>query len=151
MTRICVDIMGSDTDPTILLEGVTAALKRDSNLEVLLVGSEDVLVDFVADHKAANRLSTHIATQVITMEEHPAEAVRSKKDASIVQAAACVRAGKADGLFSAGSTGAVLAAATFGIGRIKGIKRPALALAFPTIVHDRTVFMDMGALSLIHI
>ena len=79
------------------------------------------------------------------MSEHPAQAVRAKKDASIVRAAAAVHAGEADGLFSAGSTGAVLTAATFGVGRLKGIKRPALSLPFPGISGKPTVFLDMGA------
>ena len=79
------------------------------------------------------------------MDEHPASAVRKKKDASIVRAASAVRAGQADGLFSAGSTGAVLTAATFGIGRIKGIRRPALTLAAPGISGKKTVLLDCGA------
>lgn len=79
------------------------------------------------------------------MAEHPASAVRQKKDASIVRAAAAVRAGEADGLFSAGSTGAVLTAATFGVGRIKGVKRPALSLPFPGLGSHKTIFLDMGA------
>lgn len=79
------------------------------------------------------------------MDEHPASAVRKKKDASIVRAASAVRGGQADGLFSAGSTGAVLTAATFGIGRIKGIRRPALTLAAPGISGKKTVLLDCGA------
>lgn len=142
MTTICVDVMGADKEPPVLLEGVEAALAADPDLEVLVAGSADVVEPFAASHDRARALVT---TEVIAMSEHPANAVRVKKDASIVRAAAAVRAGEADGLFSAGSTGAVLTAATFGVGRIKGIKRPALSLPFPGISGKPTVFLDMGA------
>ena len=142
MTTICVDVMGADKEPEVLLEGVAQALADDSELEVLVAGSAEVVEPFAASHERARALVT---TEVITMSEHPANAVRQKKDARIVRAAAAVRAGEADGLFSAGSTGAVLTAATFGVGRIKGIKRPALSLPFPGISGRPTVFLDMGA------
>lgn len=142
MTTICVDVMGADKEPPVLLEGVEAALAADPELEVLVAGAADVVEPFAASHSRARALVT---TEVIAMSEHPANAVRVKKDASIVRAAAAVRAGEADGLFSAGSTGAVLTAATFGVGRIKGIKRPALSLPFPGVSGKPTVFLDMGA------
>lgn len=142
MTTICVDVMGADKEPPVLLEGVEAALAADPELEVLVAGAAPVVEPFAASHDRARALVT---TEVIAMSEHPASAVRVKKDASIVRAAAAVRAGEADGLFSAGSTGAVLTAATFGVGRIKGIKRPALSLPFPGISGKPTVFLDMGA------
>ncbi|MBM6676673.1 phosphate acyltransferase PlsX [Olsenella uli] len=142
MTTICVDVMGADKEPEVLLEGVAQALEDDSELEVLVAGAAEVVEPFAAAHSRARALVT---TQVIAMSEHPANAVRQKKDASIVRAAAAVRAGEADGLFSAGSTGAVLTAATFGVGRLKGIKRPALSLPFPGVSGRPTVFLDMGA------
>ena len=79
------------------------------------------------------------------MDEHPAEAVRKKKDSSIVRGCAAVRAGEAEAFFSAGSTGAVFAAATMGVGRIRGIKRPALASSLPGLNGHQTVFLDLGA------
>ncbi len=142
MTTICVDVMGADKEPAVLLEGVAGALAADADLEVLVAGAAEFVEPFAASHDRARALAT---TEVITMAEHPAQAVRAKKDASIVRAAAAVRAGEADGLFSAGSTGAVLTAATFGVGRLKGIKRPALSLPFPGISGRPTVFLDMGA------
>ena len=142
MTTICVDVMGADKEPAVLLEGVAQALAADADLEVLVAGAAEFVEPFAASHERARALVT---TEVITMSEHPAQAVRAKKDASIVRAAAAVRAGEADGLFSAGSTGAVLTAATFGVGRLKGIKRPALSLPFPGVSGRPTVFLDMGA------
>lgn len=142
MTCICVDVMGADKEPSVLLEGIERALAQDPDLEVLVAGSADAVESFAANHERARALVT---AEVISMSEHPATAVRQKKDASIVRAAAAVRAGEAQGLVSAGSTGAVLTAATFGVGRIKGVKRPALTLAFPGISGKKTVFLDMGA------
>ena len=142
MTTICVDVMGSDREPPVLLEGVAKALELDPELKVLVAGDASVVEPFARDHERAEALVT---TEVIAMDEHPASAVRKKKDASIVRAASAVRAGQADGLFSAGSTGAVLTAATFGIGRIKGIRRPALTLAAPGISGKKTVLLDCGA------
>ena len=142
MSTICVDVLGADKEPAVLLEGGAQALAADADLEVLVAGAAEFVEPFAASHDRARAL---VATEVITMSEHPAQAVRAKKDASIVRAAAAVRAGEADGLFSAGSTGAVLTAATFGVGRLKGIKRPALSLPFPGISGRPTVFLDMGA------
>ena len=142
MTTICVDVMGSDKEPAVLLEGVSMALAKDPELKVLVAGSAEVVEPYCEKNDRASALVT---TEVITMSEHPAQAVRQKKDSSIVRAAAAVHAGEADGLFSAGSTGAVLTAATFGVGRIKGVKRPALTLPFPGKGDHKTVYLDMGA------
>lgn len=142
MTTICVDVMGADKEPAVLLEGVAQALSDDPELEVLVAGDAEVVEPFASSHERARALVT---TEVITMSEHPANAVRQKKDASIVRAAAAVRSGEAEGLFSAGSTGAVLTAATFGVGRIKGVRRPGLCLPVPGISGRPTVFLDMGA------
>lgn len=141
MITIAIDLMGSDCDPSVLVEGAMAALAQDPDLSVLFVGSADAVPKDSDDP----RVQTLVSTQVIAMDEHPVEAVRSKKDASIVVAARAVHEGKAEGIFSAGSTGAVLTAATFGIGRIKGVKRPALAVAMPGPDAHKTVFLDLGA------
>lgn len=142
MTTICVDAMGGDERPEVVLEGVAAALAADGELNVLVAGDEDVVVPFCAAHERARALVT---TQSIGMSEHPTDAVRAKRDSSIVRGLGAVRAGEADGFFSAGSTGAVFAAATLGIGRIRGIRRPALACAVPGSSGRMTVFLDMGA------
>ena len=128
MITICVDAMGGDEEPSVVLEGIAAALDADPELCVLVAGNEDVVVPFCANHERAKALVT---TEVIEMGEHPADAVRAKKDSSIVRGCAAVRKGEADGFFSAGSTGAIFAAATLGVGRIRGIKRPALATPLP--------------------
>lgn len=142
MTTICVDAMGGDEKPEVVLEGISQALAADQDLTVLVAGDEGVVVPFCDRTERAKALVT---TEVIGMAEHPAEAVRSKRDSSIVRGLAAVRAGDADGFFSAGSTGAIFAAATLGVGRIKGIKRPALATALPGMGGHHTVMLDMGA------
>ena len=102
MTTICVDVMGADKEPEVLLKGVTCALEKDPDLCVLLAGSAGVVEPYCASHERARALVT---TEVIGMAEHPASAVRQKKDASIVRAAAAVRAGEADVILFKGSRG----------------------------------------------
>lgn len=142
MIRIAVDAMGGDKAPQVVLEGVEAALAARDDLEVVLVGDAEVVDGFAASR---GRVEAIRSTQVIAMDEHPAEAVRAKPDASVVVACKAVRQGEAQGLFSAGSTGALLTAATLRIGRIKGIKRPALAAVLPGLAGGSTVFCDLGA------
>lgn len=142
MCTICVDAMGGDREAQVVLDGVAAALAQDQDLKVLVAGDGDVVEPFCAKHDRATALVT---TQTIGMGEHPTEAIREKKDSSIVRGLAAVRAGEADGFFSAGSTGAIFAAATFGVGRIRGIKRPAIACAVPGLSGKNTVYLDMGA------
>jgi glycerol-3-phosphate acyltransferase PlsX len=93
---------------------------------------------------ALPNLSFKHASEVIGMDESPASAVKQKKDSSINVAISLVKSGEADGVISAGNTGALMAAALFGLGRIKGIERPAIATVFP-IAEGRILLLDMGA------
>jgi phosphate acyltransferase len=139
--RVCVDAMGGDYAPREVLEGVARALEADPVLEIVLTGPEDVIIPFAADHE---RVTPHPTTQVILMDEHPASAVRSKGDSSIVVGCRLVREGHADAFFSAGSTGACMAAATLVMGRITGVARPAIATIVPTPTTP-AVLLDVGA------
>lgn len=138
---IAVDAMGGDNAPSVVLEGVEAALKADENLEVILLGSAEVVEPFASSHA---RCTAHATTEVIGMAEHPANAVRKKKDSSIVVGCRLVKEGAAQGFFSAGSTGACLAAGTLVMGRIKGVSRPALCSVIPSPVAP-VVMADIGA------
>lgn len=138
---IVVDAMGGDNAPGAVLLGIEQALKQDVNLTVVLTGLADVVEPFAATHE---RVIACPCTEVIDMGEHPAEAVRIKKDSSIVVGCKLVKEGKAQGFFSAGSTGACMTAALLGMGRIKGIKRPAIATVIPTLSGEM-VFCDIGA------
>ena len=138
---IAVDAMGGDNAPQVVLEGCAAALQNDPKLNIILCGPADVVEPFAQEHE---RCEAVVATQVIEMGEHPAQAVRKKKDSSISVACRMVKEGRAQGFYSAGSTGACLTAATLIMGRIKGIARPALATVVPSPV--RPVLMcDVGA------
>ena len=138
---IAVDAMGGDNAPQVVLEGCAAALQNDPQLNIILCGPANVVEPFAQEHE---RCEAVVATQVIEMGEHPAQAVRKKKDSSISVACRMVKEGRAQGFYSAGSTGACLAAATLIMGRIKGIARPALATVVPSPV--RPVLMcDVGA------
>lgn len=138
---ITVDAMGGDNGPNIVLDGTAQALSADPNLTVILCGPAEVVEPFAQTHE---RCLAQVTTEVIEMGEHPAKAVRSKKDSSIVVGCRLVKEGRAQGFFSAGSTGACLAAGTLVMGRIKGVKRPALGQILPS--YDRpTLLMDVGA------
>lgn len=138
---VAVDVMGGDNAPSVVLDGIEQALRQNTALEVLAVGARDVVEPFAAAHSRVQAVAT---TEVIAMDEHPAEAVRKKKDSSIVVGCRLVSDKQAQGFFSAGSTGACLAAATLGIGRAKGVKRPVLATVVPSPVRP-IVFGDIGA------
>lgn len=138
---VAVDAMGGDNAPTEILSGVERALAADSGLKVLLTGDAAVVSPFAENHPRAMAVPT---TEVIEMGEHPATAVRSKKDSSIVVGTRLVHDGEAEAFFSAGSTGAAMAAATLVMGRIKGVQRPAIAAVLPT-VGSPVVLLDVGA------
>ena len=142
MTCVCVDAMGGDERPEVVLEGIERALAADEGLEVLVVGDEDVVVPFCEGRERARAL---VSTEVIGMAEHPTEAVRHKRDSSIVRGCRAVREGEADAFFSAGSTGAILAAGTLVVGRVRGVSRAALASALPGITGRMTTLLDLGA------
>lgn len=139
VTTVVVDAMGGDDAPEVVLEGVAAALEADKMLRVLLVGPEEVVA-----RAASDRLEPVVASEVIGMGEHPAAAVRAKKDSSIVVGCRLVKDGRAAGFFSAGSTGACMAAATLVMGRLSGVARPAIATVIPATGRP-SVLLDIGA------
>ena len=141
MVRLVVDALGGDEAPSVVLAGVEQALAAAPDIEVILTGPADVVEPFAAAHERCEAVAT---TQVIEMGEHPANAVRKKKDSSIVVGCRLVREDRAQGFFSAGSTGACMSAATLVMGRIPGVKRPCIASVIPSPV-AKTILCDMGA------
>lgn len=139
--RVCVDAVGGDYAPREILDGVTRALAADLAVEIVLTGPEEFIVPFA---KKQDRVTAYPTTEVIQMDDHPASAVRSKSDSSIVVGCRLVREGEADAFFSAGSTGACMAAATLMMGRIAGVARPAIATIIPTMTTP-VVLLDVGA------
>lgn len=124
-----------------MLEGVACALRDDPGLEIGLCGLAEVVEPFASSHE---RCRAVVCGEPIGMGEHPAEAVKAKADSSIVKGCKLVRAGEAHGFFSAGSTGACLVAATLHMGRVKGVKRPALGIMVPAMAKP-TLLLDVGA------
>jgi phosphate acyltransferase len=139
--RIALDMAGGDNAPDVCLRGAKLALEEDSKIEILAVGRPEV-VDALSQEN--ERITAVHATEIIEMGDHPVDAIRSKKDSSIVVGAKLVKFGEADGFFSAGSTGACLAAATLITGRIKGVKRPAIGAVLPAYKHP-VLLIDVGA------
>ncbi len=146
MLTIAVDAMGGDNAPKAEVEGAIHAVS-ELDLRVILVGQEDVVRQELAKHSGADSLPIEIrhAAEVITMEDSAAKVVRTKKNSSIHVAARLVRDGEADGFVSAGNTGAVMATAKMIQGMIRGVQRPALASAFPTLKGTPVVVVDVGA------
>ena len=142
--RIVVDAMGGDHAPEVVLEGVQAYL-QDGAADIVLVGQEDKVNPLMDKYPfPPGRVQFRHASQVIEMDEHPAEAVKAKKDSSMVVGMEMIRSGEANGFMSAGNSGGVLAAALFHLGRIPGIKRPALSTIFPT-AKGLSFILDIGA------
>lgn len=142
--KIVVDAMGGDYAPAEIVAGAVDAAK-EYGVEIILVGIEEKVKAELARHNAEKlALSVVHAQEVIGMDEHPAVALRKKKDSSIVVATKLVKEGIGDAIVSAGSTGAAMGAALLGLGRIKGIHRPAIASVIPTI-KGITLLLDVGA------
>ncbi len=146
MITIAVDAMGGDHAPKSEVEGSLRAV-RNLDVRVILVGREQIIRDELDQHGKWQDLPIEIvhASEVITMEDSAAKAMRSKKDSSIRVATRLVREGAAAGVVSGGNTGAVMATAKMVQGMIRGVERPALATAFPTLKGTPTVLVDVGA------
>lgn len=145
--QIALDAMGGDYGSEELIAGALLAVKQ-TGLSVSLVGDEVLLrkhLDVLTpDSKSEKLIKIVHSSQVIEMNEHPVDAIRKKKDASIMVAFDLVRRGEADAAVSAGNSGATLAAATRKLGRLEGISRPGIASIFPTLKKP-VVLMDIGA------
>ena len=138
MLPIAVDAMGGDHAPDAIVAGARAAAA--SGTPVVLVGPADL-----AERVDIGDLPLIVASEVIEMDEDGGKAVRRKKDSTLVRAAEAVRDGEASAMISAGNTGATMASALLRMGRIKGVKRPAIATIIPVPDGAPTVLLDAGA------
>ena len=144
--KIIVDAMGGDNAPEQIVLGAIDALCEDKQLEVTLVGDTDAICKVLAGKKYDdNRLEIIDAKDVITNDDSPTMAIKTKKESSLVKAFEALNRDDADGFVSAGSTGAVLVGAFMKVGRIKGVSRPALAPVLPTLKGNGVVLCDCGA------
>lgn len=143
--KIAVDVMGTDFGPGEIVLGALQAVK-EYGCQVVLVGDSEQINKILLEHKEQNNpdVMVHHASQVIEMVDHSSLSVKAKKDASIVVATSLLHKKECDALVSAGSTGAAVAAALLSLGRIKGVVRPSIATAIPSLT-GTTVLLDSGA------
>ena len=143
---IAVDAMGADAGPQVAVEGAVSALSDPKIKKILLLGSQNELSPLLAklphDPKRLEIVST---AEVISAEDSPTVAIKTKKNSSMVVGLKMVKDGQAAAFVSAGSTGALLTGATLIVGRIKGIKRPALGVLIPNTTKGFTLLIDAGA------
>lgn len=143
--KVALDAMGGDFAPREIVIGAIEALNLVS-CEIILVGDQELIEQELRRQGVSSDgpITIKHASQIITMDDHPGAAVRKKKDASVVVATKLVKDGVCDVVISAGSTGAAVAAALFGLGRIQGIERPTIATPIPNRL-GTTVLLDSGA------
>jgi len=144
--QLAVDVMGGDHGCGVLIKGALLALESNSSIrKIYLVGNEDEIRKNLARvGSLAGRLEIVHASEMLTMDEKPIEALRRKKDCSILKAVELVKESKADALISPGNTGGVMAASTIKLRPLEGIERPAIATVIPTR-YNRFVLLDSGA------
>jgi phosphate acyltransferase len=143
---IAVDAMGGDHGPSVTVPASLAALAHDTSLHVVLVGLADSIKPLLKDapRRFDDRISVREASQVVTMDEKPQDALRKKKDSSMRVAIDLVKTGQADACVSAGNTGALMATARFVLKTVDGIDRPAI-ISRIRARHGHTHMLDLGA------
>lgn len=139
--KIAVDAMGGDHAPAEIIQGAINAVAQNPDIEVILVGSEEAFATCLPEPR--ERITTVISQSVMAMDES-VDNLRKKKDSSIFMATELVAKKEADALVSCGSTGAQMAAALLLLGRIKGVKRPAVVIPLPTLKGTK-LMLDGGA------
>jgi len=142
MVKVAIDAMGGDFGPKPIIEGLVQALK-EKKFEPILVGDENEIKKYLPKN-LHNKVSFINSTDYIKMDEHATDALR-RKESSIYKAIDLVKKKEADAVVSAGHSGATMSLATLRVGRIKGIKRPAIATFMPTIKKEYTLVLDVGA------
>lgn len=138
---IALDAMGGDNAPAEICKGAYEACAQYDDIEIVLTGDTERIKSCLTQHP---RIHIEHATEIIDPDEHPANAIRKKKDSSLRVAMDMVRNGDAQGLISAGSTGAIVAGGVLVVGRIEGIDRPALGVPIPS-TNNVTFMLDVGA------
>ena len=145
--KIVVDAFGGDYAPQEIVAGAVKALQKNEKLNVVLVGDKEKITEILQNLMfVSERLEIVHAPDVVTMDESPTVAIRTKKTSSIVVAYDYLKQNEdAVALVSAGSTGATLTGAVLKLGRVKGISRPALAPILPTMNDGQVMLLDCGA------
>lgn len=147
---VALDAMGGDHGPGVVVNGAVRFFKESpkklsKDVKIILVGHQDTVARLLSQAGGQKYpIEIQHASQVITMDDHPAEALKQKPDSSMMVMAGLQRKGIANAMVSPGNTGAMMASSMFALGRIKGISRPALASTIPTIGNP-TILVDVGA------
>ena len=145
LVTVALDAMGGDYAPVETVKGGVDAVNASKEIKVLMVGDEEKIRKELAKYTYdQERIEVVGATEVIDNNEPPVQAIRNKKDSSLVRCQRLVKQGEADAMVSAGSTGAVLAGGQLIVGRIKGVHRPPLAPLIPT-EKGFSMLIDCGA------
>ena len=145
VTRVVVDAMGGDYAPEWIIRGAVESINEGAKAQIILTGKEDVIKKELAKYTYdQSKIEVVNATEEITCHEAPVQAVRSKKDSSLVVGLNMVKNGEADAIISAGSSGAILAGGQLVVGRSKGVKRSPLAPLLPTS-KGYSLLIDCGA------
>ncbi len=145
--RVAVDAMGGDHAPAAIVRGAVAALAEDPELQLVLVGDEGTVrreLDAAQTGPHASRIRIVHASQVVGMDEQPVEALKTKRDSSLVKMAMLAAEGQADAVLSAGNTGAFAAAAQFLMKPLPCVSRPGIAVTIPSF-YGPFVLCDVGA------
>jgi len=144
--RIIVDVLGGDFAPQAPLDGAMLALEKDKDLELILAGDQLQIEEYLKEKTYdASRIEILHAPDTIGYDEAPVAAIRRHKESSLVKGLHMLKDGQADGIVSAGNTGAILAGATLIVRRMDGVKRPALASLLPTLKGKPVLLLDCGA------
>ena len=145
--RIALDGMGGDYAPREIIKGAVEALKELKDLYIIVTGNENSIREELSKFpdELTDRISIYPTEQVITMHDHPKDALLMKKKSSLYKAVELVKEGDAAGVVSAGNTGAQMAISLFVLGRIKGILRPAIAVPLPYPNGKMGILIDGGA------
>ena len=138
---LALDAMGGDNAPSEICKGAYEACKKYDDIEIILTGDTERIKSCLTPHE---RIHIEHAGEIIDPDEHPANAIRRKKDSSLRVAMEMVRRGDAQGCISAGSTGAIVAGGVLVVGRIEGIDRPALGVPIPS-ADKVSLTLDVGA------
>ena len=143
---VAIDCMGGDHGPHVTVPAALTFLRAQPEVNIVLVGLEDAIRIELKAHKAeiGPRLRIRHASEVVTMDESPALALRNKKNSSMRVAVDLVKTGEANACVSAGNTGALMATSRFVLKMLPGIDRPAIAGVLPTM-RGRTYVLDLGA------